>query len=144
MNTIVMETAPNKLHRDLSRVLRKKQTPAEQHLWQYLRKQQLAGYRFRRQHPLGRYIADFVCLDKKLIIEVDGKIHDSQKEADQQRTDVLNDLGYQVIRFKNEAVLVETANVITQITSSLAQRPSIKDEPKALPQGKGFFVLVCI
>ncbi|MGB0882101.1 MAG: leucine--tRNA ligase, partial [Vicingaceae bacterium] len=115
--------------------MRSNPTPAEDALWQQLKGKKI-GAKFRRQHPIDNFIADFVCLDKKLIIEVDGKIHDSQKEADQQRTDVLNDLGYQVIRFKNEAVLVETENVITQITSSLAQRPSIKDEPKALPQGK--------
>ena len=115
--------------------MRSNPTPAEDALWQQLKGKKI-GAKFRRQHPIDNFIADFVCLDKKLIIEVDGKIHDSQKEADQQRTDVLNDLGYQVIRFKNEAVLVETENVITQITSSLAQRPSIKDEPKVLPQGK--------
>jgi leucyl-tRNA synthetase len=115
--------------------MRSNPTPAEDALWQQLKGKQI-GAKFRRQHPIDNFIADFVCLDKKLIIEVDGKIHENQKEADQQRTDALNNLGYLVIRFKNEEVLVEIESVITQITSSLAQRPSIKDETKILPQGK--------
>jgi len=110
-------------------------TPAEDALWQQLKGKQIDA-KFRRQHPIDSFIADFVCLDKKLIIEVDGKIHEDQKEEDQQRTDRLNDLGYGVIRFKNEEVLVEIESVITQITSSLAKRLSVKDEPKVLPQGK--------
>jgi leucyl-tRNA synthetase len=115
--------------------MRSNPTPAEDALWQQLKGKQI-GVKFRRQHPIDNFIADFVCLDKKLIIEVDGKIHETQKESDQQRTDALNDLGYQVIRFKNEEVLVEIESVITQITSSLAERPSIKDEAKVLPKGK--------
>ncbi|MFB0924642.1 MAG: DUF559 domain-containing protein, partial [Vicingaceae bacterium] len=91
---------------------------------------------FRRQHPIDNFIPDFVCLDKKLIIEVDGKIHDNQKEADQQRTDALNDLGYQVIRFENEEVLVDIDKVANKIVSTLAERPSIKESQEVLTQGK--------
>jgi len=94
-----------------SRELRKKQTPAEIILWSYLRNRKLNGYKFLRQHPIpylgynnkpNYFIPDFYCFEKKLIIELDGIIHDFQKEYDQNREEILMDLGLKVIRFKNE------------------------------------------
>lgn len=86
--------------------LRKNQTKAEEKLWQYLRANQL-GFKFRRQHSIGGYIADFYCPDKKLIIELDGEIHDLSEniEYDKIRNSFFEELGYIVLRFKNEKVL---------------------------------------
>ena len=119
-----METTPNKLHRDLSRALRKKQTPAEQHLWQYLRKRQLAGYRFRRQHPLGRYIADFVCLEKRLVIELDGAVHKNQREYDQVRDNWMTQQQFHVIRLPNTQVLQQTEQALQKIQDILNNLPT--------------------
>jgi leucyl-tRNA synthetase len=91
-------------------------------MWQLLRKNS-AGHHFRRQHIIDRYIPDFVCLTKKLIVEVDGKIHDYTTDTDAERTSRLQDLGYEVIRFTNERVLNEGREVLKQITETLARRP---------------------
>ena len=98
--------------------MRSQPTEAEQLLWEVLSGKKLDS-KFRRQHVIDEYIVDFVCLSKKLIIEVDGSVHDNQQEKDQARTEVLEDLGYQVIRFKNEEVLHNLQKVIDQITASL-------------------------
>jgi leucyl-tRNA synthetase len=110
-------------------------TAAESALWEQLRGKKL-DVKFRRQHPVDSFIPDFVCLDKKLIIEVDGGIHDNQKEQDQERTNRLNELGFEVLRFRNEEVLANTDAVVNKIVSTLVQRTSIKDEAKVLPSGK--------
>lgn len=94
------------------RDLRKKQTPAEQYFWNEVRSNKL-GFSFRRQYPLVFYIgdtrklfvADFFCKEKNLVIEIDGKIHEKQKEYDEARTFIINDLGYTVMRFSNEQIL---------------------------------------
>ena len=96
--------------RNTARELRKNQTPEESKLWFYLRNRKLLGKKFLRQHPIviregtkpEFYVVDFFCAEKKLIIELDGKIHDFQQEYDKDRTDLLSELGFQVIRFKNE------------------------------------------
>ncbi len=120
---------------DKAKEMRENPTPAEDALWQLLKGKKLNA-KFRRQHPIDSFIADFVCLDKMLIIEVDGDIHDLQKEEDQKRTDRLSELGYEVIRFKNEEVLADTGNVIDKIISVLENRPSFKENKKVLPNGK--------
>lgn len=84
--------------------LKKNPTEAESILWSYL-KNKKTGYKIRRQHVIDDFIVDFVCLTKKLVIEVDGKIHDQQKENDEVRTIRLNVKGYQVTRFTNDEVL---------------------------------------
>jgi very-short-patch-repair endonuclease len=73
-----------------ARGLRKDQTPAEKLLWEYLRLKQLDGFKFRRQQAIGRFIADFICFEKRLIIELDGAVHLSQKERDGERDYYLN------------------------------------------------------
>ncbi|MFD2825963.1 leucine--tRNA ligase [Leeuwenhoekiella polynyae] len=98
--------------------MRSQPTEAEQLLWEVLSGKKLDS-KFRRQHVIDEYIVDFVCLSKKLIIEVDGSVHDNQQGKDQARTEVLEDIGYQVIRFKNEEVLHDLQKVIDQITASL-------------------------
>jgi len=90
-----------------ARNLRNSMTPGEKVLWHYLRKKKFSGYIFRRQHPISKFIVDFYCHKARLVIEVDGKIHDNpeNKEYDQNRTTELENLGLRVIRFKNEDVL---------------------------------------
>jgi very-short-patch-repair endonuclease len=84
--------------------LRKDMTPAEKLLWEHLFNRQLGGFKFRRQHPLGRFITDFYCAEVRLVVEIDGGSHNAQMEQDEQRTQLLNDEGYRVIRFSNSDV----------------------------------------
>jgi 5-methyltetrahydrofolate--homocysteine methyltransferase len=97
-------------------------TDAENALWQMLRGKKLEGYKFRRQHIIGSYIADFICLRAKLIIEVDGLIHQlpENKANDEERTKWLKQKGFEVIRFTNEEVIGDTENVLTKILKELA------------------------
>ncbi|MFA6006624.1 MAG: DUF559 domain-containing protein [Candidatus Paceibacterota bacterium] len=104
--------------------MRKNPTQAEKILWEALRDlapspSGMAGIRFRRQHIIGRFISDFVCLPKRLVVEVDGDIHDYQKAADEIRTEYLTNLGYTVIRFNNDRVLNDLQNVIREIESRI-------------------------
>ena len=103
--------------------LRKQLTDAERHLWQRLRLRQLAGHRFRRQVPIGPYIADFVCLESRLIVELDGSQHIEQTAHDQQRESALKALGYRLIRFWNDAVFKETEAVLQVILDALNETP---------------------
>jgi mannose-1-phosphate guanylyltransferase/very-short-patch-repair endonuclease len=82
-------------------------TEAETYLWEKIRNKKLGGYKFRRQHIIDRFIADFICLDKKFIIEVDGKIHQlpDVKFRDEERTAILNEFGFEVLRLSNEQIL---------------------------------------
>lgn len=99
--------------------LRKNPTPAEAALWQVVRNKQLGGFKFRRQHIIHVFIVDFVCIRAKLIIEVDGRIHDFQKEYDEARTKHLNQEGFRVIRFRNEEVLYQIETVKQEIIKHL-------------------------
>jgi very-short-patch-repair endonuclease len=92
-------------------------TPAESVLWQALRDRRLRGLRFRRQHPLGPFIVDFCCPQCRLIVELDGDVHESQAEYDAARTEQLAAYGYRVIRFRNEAVLNDLSTVLKQIAA---------------------------
>ncbi len=98
-----------------ARDLREKLTPAEEFLWQSLRNKQLNGLRFRSQHPVGNFILDFYCASCKLVIEVDGSIHDDQQDYDLARTQALETYGYFVIRFTNDEVLEDLALVLQKI-----------------------------
>lgn len=109
--------------RDRARRLRRDQTDAEKSLWQALRSRQLSGLKFRRQHPVGPYIADFCCLECKLIIELDGGQHALETDADDRRSDSLAQRGYHVLRFWNHEVLTNLEGVLHRIVES-AQRPS--------------------
>jgi very-short-patch-repair endonuclease len=104
------------------RAMRNAPTPAEAALWQAVKRDQLGGFRFRRQKAFGKYIADFYCRDAKLVIEVDGSVHDGQPEDDANRQAYLENLGLRVLRFKNEDVLNRLASVVQQITAALPKR----------------------
>jgi len=98
-----------------ARRLRRRLTDAERALWRNLRDRQLDGHKFRRQHPLGRFVVDFVCLEEKLVVELDGGQHALQKNADAARTAWLNREGYRVLRFWNNEVLRNTDGVLAEI-----------------------------
>ena len=103
-----------------ARNLRQAMTPAEKLLWQYLRDNQLDGWHFRRQHPVGRFIVDFFCAKARLVVEVDGPIHLQQQAYDRERTALLEEeRGYRVIRFTNDEVMNDTAGVLQRIRKAL-------------------------
>ena len=108
-------TVPN-THWGLAQEMRKSPTRAEHELWQVLRGKKL-GVSFRRQHPIGPYVADFICAELSLVIEVDGDVHDEpeQKAHDDARTEYVKQRGLRVARFTNEEVLSELDRVVAQI-----------------------------
>ena len=95
-------------------------TDAEQALWRSLRDRQVDGYRFRRQVPIGRYIVDFACLEKGLIVEVDGGQHAINQDDDKTRDAWLEKEGYRVLRFWNNEVLGNREGVLVRISEALA------------------------
>ena len=107
--------------------MRENPTKAENILWQALRRD-ATGFHFRRQWIIGRFIVDFVCIEKMLVIEVDGDIHNRRKQEDEERTTFLEQKGFKVIRFKNEKVENNIVNVLKEIHEVL----------KALPLGEGW------
>ena len=113
--------------------LRRDMTDVEQALWQALRNRQLGGFKFRRQATVGRYVADFLCAERKLIVELDGGQHSI--DADTSRTATLEAVGYRVIRFWNSDVIQSPDGVLETILDALQEeRPS----PNPLPQaGEG-------
>ena len=112
----------------LARQLRCKQTDAERALWSRLRNRRLNGAKFRRQHPIGRYIADFCCPEFLLVVELDGGHHADESGTDQQRTDALVHDGYRVIRFWNHEVLTDIETVLQVINAAL-KTPSPTPSP---------------
>jgi very-short-patch-repair endonuclease len=103
-----------------ARQLRRDQTDAEQTLWARLRDRQLRGAKFRRQHPIGPFIADFCCPEGKVIVELDGGQHAEEVAADQKRSRFLAGQGYRVLRFCNHEVLKDTNAVLEQIAEVLS------------------------
>jgi len=118
-----------------ARNLRKNRTDAENRMWYYLRNRRLAGYKFVREKVVGKYIADFVCREKKLIIEVDGGQHMAAAAYDQQRTKDLEAIGYQVVRFWNNEVHENIQGVMENILNLLEIVPPDKkpSSPALLP-----------
>jgi len=103
----------------LARALRQRQTDAEKILWSRLRNRQLEGCKFRRQQVIGVYIADFLCLDPKLVIELDGGQHAERTAQDSRRTRYLQSLGFRVLRFWNHEVLREPDAVLEVILAAI-------------------------
>ena len=111
------------MSRERARKLRKNMTDAERALWARIRRRQILDCKFRRQQPLGDYIVDFVCLEKKLIIELDGGQHTEQEEYDSRRTHWLEEQGFRVLRFWNHDVFKETEAVVQAIYEALRPPP---------------------
>ena len=119
--------------RQLARSLRKNQTDAERKLWRCLRARELCGFKFRRQYPIAPYIVDFICVEKRLIVEIDGGQHATMSEADELRSTFLSDRGYRVLRFWDNDALLRTDEVLAKILDSL-----MHPHPSPLPQaGEG-------
>ncbi|HEY0018289.1 MAG TPA: endonuclease domain-containing protein [Longimicrobium sp.] len=106
-----------------ARRFRKAQTTAEELLWEVLRDRQLAGIKFRRQHPVSRFIFDFYCPAARLVIELDGPVHDPQRERDEARTAALESRNFRVIRFRNEEVFDALPSVLDRIVAAVEQDP---------------------
>ncbi|MBU6338469.1 MAG: single-stranded-DNA-specific exonuclease RecJ [Rickettsiales bacterium] len=121
--------------------LKVNQTDAENLLWYYLRDKQLDGHKFRRQQAIDNYIVDFVCLEKKLVVELDGGQHSEDKaiKYDQNRTEFLNKSGFNVLRFWNDEVFKNMEGVLDSVFFNLNYNPSPKLPLAAstLPQGEG-------
>ncbi len=117
-----------KVVKEYAEMNRANPTEAEKALWELVKSKKLAGFKFRRQHIIGSYITDLVCLDRKLVIEIDGLIHQlpENKEADENRTLWLNERGFKVIRFTNEEVLYKTDKTLDLILAALNSQPSLK------------------
>jgi len=115
----------------LAKGLRRRSTDAEQLIWSRLRAGRLEGMKFRRQHPIGPYIADFVCLERKLIIELDGSQHALPEELlkDSQRSEWLEKEGYSVLRFWDNEVLTNTEGVLEVIRERLYRTPAPQSPP---------------
>ena len=109
-----------------AREMRKEPTYAESLLWQQLRKERLAGFKFRRQHIIQTFIVDFYCPAAKLVIEIDGAIHKTQVEYDQVREGDLRVMGYQILRFTNEEVINDISGTIEEIHQILASTKSLE------------------
>ncbi len=123
-----------KIARELSKILRKNATYSEILLWRVLRKKKIKNHRFLRQHPiffrydnrLRFFIADFYCYELNLIIEVDGPIHNRQKDFDQIRTALLNNKDLKVIRFSNDEIINDIKKVSLQILAIISEIEATK------------------
>ena len=103
---------------EFARDLRRTSSDAEIRLWAHLRARRLAGYKFRRQHPIGPFIVDFACTERRLIVEADGSQH-SENAADERRTEWLTSQGWRVVRFWNNDILANTEGVLEAILAAL-------------------------
>ncbi len=109
---------------DRARSLRKNPTEPEKRVWQALRNRQLAGLKFRRQTPVGPYVADFLCLEAMLIVEVDGDTHATTQAIDAERTAYLESEGFRVIRFSNAEVMMNMDGVLVHLLATVQPSPS--------------------
>ena len=102
-----------------ARELRNQETLPEKLLWEKLKENRLRGFRFKRQHPIDNFIADFYCHNAKLVIEIDGDSHEKQIEYDLNRTAIMNGFNLKVLRFRNEEVMSQLESVLTRIMDEL-------------------------
>jgi very-short-patch-repair endonuclease len=124
-----------KIHPNARR-LRREATHAERRLWYYLRNRRLGGFKFRQQETIGPFIADFLCVKCRLIVEADGGQHGPEK--DDARTAYLNRLGWHVLRFWNNDILQSTDEVLAVILAACEERRRGKPSPCPLPRaGEG-------
>jgi len=106
---------------EYAKALRQNPTNAEELLWQQLKNKKLGGLKFRRQHAISKFIADFYCHEKKLVVEVDGNVHDltEVKENDDARQGWFNEIGLKVIRFTNEQIITGMHKVLKEIKTHI-------------------------
>lgn len=115
-----------------ARNMRREPTTAEQRIWKSIRHRQVAGAKFRRQVPIGAYIADFVCFERRIVVEIDGGQH-AESEKDQARDAWFGSQGFTVLRFWNSDVLSHLEGVLTAIETALSETPP---HPGPLPRGE--------
>ncbi len=134
-------TPPSSTLRHRARALRRTQTDAERKLWARLRARQLGGAKFRRQHSIGPFIADFCCVEHGLVIELDGGQHAARVSADRRRTAFLARQGYRVLRFWDHKVLAKTEAVLERIVQVLGDpHPNplpAREREKSFPRPSG-------
>src|SRR5207244_13532843 len=119
--------------------LRANQNAAEQRVWSILRARRLAGLKFRRQHVLGKYIADFVCIPARLVVEIDGETHgDDSQLSDAKRTEVIERAGYRVIRFWNDYVLNDSDGGVADTILEALRKSALPASEKARLVNEGF------
>jgi len=116
-------------------MLRRNQTEAEKRLWYRLKNRGLGGWKFRRQHAIGPYFADFACIEAALVVEIDGGQHQGRREQDDVRTAFLEGAGYRVLRFWNNDVLSNTDGVLQSVLEALS--PSPLPSPRSRGEGVG-------
>jgi lysyl-tRNA synthetase class 2 len=119
-----------------ARRLRRNQTDAERAIWFRLRDRRLGGWKFKRQVCIDKYIVDFACCDARIIIEIDGGQHVERRDYDDNRTRILEAMGYLVLRFWNNEVLSNTEGVVEAIVSTLNEHRSVPPHPDPLPTGE--------
>lgn len=124
MRTRKQKGPPSPITRQRAKQLRTQLTDAELKLWYHLRAHRLLGIKFKRQHPVGHYIVDFIALTHGLVIEIDGGQHQEQAEKDAGRTAFLNAQGLRVLRFWNDEVLTQTDAVLERIQRCCTEVPS--------------------
>ena len=120
----------------ITKNLRKRPTEAEKLLWRRLRVKQMEGLKFRRQQPIDNYVVDFVCFDKRLVIEVDGGQHAVEKQKDVRRDNYLRKHGFKVLRFWNNEVLQNIEGVLGEIRKNCLNSPH-PPSPQPSPRGRG-------
>ena len=122
--------AAGKWQQATAKALRQSATQAEVVLWPHLRNRRLGGFQFRRQHPIGHYIADFACAEAMLVIEADGGGHADSKSEDEARTAFLQSQGWEVRRFWNDEIMQNTDDVLSAILSAAEKRAKAKLSPR--------------
>lgn len=118
-----------------ARILKHESTESEQILWKELKAKRFLGLKFRRQHPIDKFVVDFLCNEYKLIVDVDGGIHneESVKERDIKRENILRELGWGIIRFSNEEIHYNISSVLEKLASFIKNNSSLSNlerEPK--------------
>ena len=106
-----------------ARDLRARETPVEDILWEELRGRLLDGMKFRRQHPIGAFVVDFCCTERRLAIELDGEIHAEQQDRDAEREAILAMAGYRVVRFPNQSIRENLPDVLAAIRLAAREAP---------------------
>ena len=121
---------------EVARQFRKQPTPSEKILWQALKNCQLDNYKFRRQQPIGVFVVDFFCAAARVVVEVDGGIHESQQELDRQRQELLESLGLKFIRVASDRVENNLSSVLEEIHQVLLTNHGNPPHPNPLPRGE--------
>jgi very-short-patch-repair endonuclease len=124
------------LNRSRAREMRHAPAVTERHFWNEVRDRKLGGHKFRRQYLIGPYFVDYVCVEKRLIVELDGVLHADRADYDNRRDAFLREQGYRVIRFKNDDLLDDMSGTLAFLLRELGDTPSPRPSPP-LREGEG-------